>query len=111
MVNVKCEHCGYEGPLESFDYLYNIRLEDDAHWHECPKCFGWNMFAHDGERVDFPKLALSYAIHSDKGIGIHADGTKWEMVTDLEKIMEEQRAGGDVSTAGFAQVKKDEVGK
>ena len=38
---VKCTHCGYEGPVQEFRYLYNVRLEEKTGNRECPKCFGW----------------------------------------------------------------------
>ena len=40
---MKCIHCEYEGPKESFRYLYNVRLEEGTANRECPKCFGWVM--------------------------------------------------------------------
>ncbi|MDY6934123.1 MAG: hypothetical protein SVZ03_07860 [Spirochaetota bacterium] len=38
---MKCLHCDYEGPMESFRYLYNVRIEETTANRECPKCFGW----------------------------------------------------------------------
>jgi len=38
---MKCIHCGYEGSVNVFRYLYNVRLEESTSNRECPKCFGW----------------------------------------------------------------------
>ena len=71
-MNTKCEHCDYEGPKETFTYLYNIRLDDGASWHECPKCHGWNFLsAKDGSARSFEETARGYKIHSDLGVGVH----------------------------------------
>ena len=40
---MKCIHCGYEGPKNSFRYLYNVRMEEATANRECPECFGWIM--------------------------------------------------------------------
>jgi len=74
-MNIKCEHCGYEGAVGSFRYLYNIRPSDNAAWRECPKCFGWNLYNALTNTVDsFDNLARSYQIHSDQGVGVPASG-------------------------------------
>ena len=71
-MELKCEHCGYEGPRETFTYLYNIRLDDGVSWFECPKCYEWNFISVvDGSNVDFNKHVAGYPIHSDLGVGIH----------------------------------------
>ena len=71
-MNVKCEHCGHEGPKETFSYLYNIRLDDGASWRECPKCYGWNFIGEeDGQVMNFSEHAAKYPIHSDLGVGVH----------------------------------------
>ena len=65
-MNIKCEHCGHEGPKETFNYLYNIRLDDGISWRECPKCYGWNFCSEeDGSIVDFSKHAVEYPTHAD----------------------------------------------
>ncbi len=48
---MKCIHCGYEGPIESFRYLYNVRLDEPTGNRECPKCFGWVMVDHRTEET------------------------------------------------------------
>jgi len=74
-MNVKCEHCGHDGPLETFRYLYNIRLDDSDAWRECPKCFGWVLYNAMTDKVDsFDDLAKSYPVHSDQGVGVPASG-------------------------------------
>lgn len=74
-MNMKCEHCGYEGPVETFRYLYNIRLNDSDAWRECPKCFGWNFYnALTGKIDSFEEHAGTYEIHSDQGVGVPASG-------------------------------------
>jgi hypothetical protein len=72
---MKCQHCGYEGPVESFRYLYNLRLDDNDAWRECPKCFGWNLYNAMTSNVDsWDDLGMSYPIHSDEGVAKAASG-------------------------------------
>ena len=74
-MNIKCEHCGHEGPLEAFRYLYNIRLDDSGAWRECPKCFGWVFYNAATHKIDsFADTAMGYQIHSDQGVGVPASG-------------------------------------
>ena len=72
---LKCEHCGHEGPVESFRYLYNLRLDDNGAWRECPKCFGWNLYNAMTNKLDsWDELAMSYPNHSDLGVSKPASG-------------------------------------
>lgn len=88
-MNMKCEHCDYEGPVESFRYLYDIRLDDSDAWRECPKCFGWNLYNALTNKVDsFEELALGYPIHSDQGVGVPASGVPIDL-----GLSEEERYG------------------
>lgn len=88
-MNVKCEHCGHEGPVESFRYLYNIRLSDSDAWRECPKCYGWNLYNAMTNKIDsFEDLARSYQIHSDQGVGVPASGVPIELdIPEAERYM------------------------
>ena len=71
-MNVKCEHCGHEGPKETFTYMYNLRLDDGASWHECPKCYGWNLVDESsGSVLNFDEMTKGYVEHSDLGVGVH----------------------------------------
>ena len=53
---MKCVHCSYEGPMESFRYLYNVRLDEPTGNRECPQCFGWVMVDHKIEETAADEL-------------------------------------------------------
>ena len=60
-MNVKCEHCGHEGPKGSFQYQYNVRLDKDACWRKCPICGAWTLYEEKtGKILNYEELVKNW---------------------------------------------------
>jgi hypothetical protein len=67
---MKCIECNFEGPVDKFHYLYNVRIYASLSMFQCPNCQALlaiiKYIDKDGHECSYPKYRRSMRQLQDK---------------------------------------------